>query len=214
MRILSVVPAMLLVPWVVGAQEAEPSGDVFALDGLIVTASPTPRAREAVASHVTVLEGDELRARGITSVAEALRNVGGMDVVRNGSFGAVTSLFMRGGESDHTLVLVDGVQVNRAGGGFDFSTLTLDNVERIEVVRGPGSALYGSDAMAGVVHVVTRMGRGSPRLRASVEAASFSEPRDVLVDGTQVDRGRIGWRGAIRVLGLFESRIHRRDPRL
>jgi vitamin B12 transporter len=87
---------------------------------------------------------------------------------------------------------VDGVQVNRAGGGFDFSTLTLDNVERIDVARGPSSALYGSDAMAGVVHVITRLGRGTPRLRASVEATSFSEPRNVLVDGARWTAGALG----------------------
>ena len=146
--------------------------------------SPTPRDRDAVASHVTVLDGEALRARGLTSVADALRDVGGAAVVRGGSFGAVTSLFLRGGESDHTLVLVDGVQVNRDGGRFDFSKLSLDNVERIEVVRGPASALHGSDAMAGVIHVVTRTGRGSPEVRASVETASYGE-RDALVDGTR-----------------------------
>ncbi len=157
--------------------------DAFSLQGLVVTASPTPRSADAVASHVTVLQGDELRATGVTSLGEALREVAGLDVARAGSFGALTSLFLRGGESDHTLVLVDGVQVNQAGGSFDFATLTTDNVERIEIVRGPSSALYGSDAMAGVVHVITRIGRGAPRVTAAVEAASYAEPRDEAVDG-------------------------------
>ncbi|MDH3422035.1 MAG: TonB-dependent receptor, partial [Gemmatimonadota bacterium] len=180
MRILPIAAALLAFPWAAGAQE-----DVFSLDGFVVTVSPTPRALRSVTSHVTILEGQELRANGITSLADALRDVAGLDIVRNGSFGATTSLFLRGGESDHTLVLVDGVQVNRAGGGFDFASLTTDNIERVEVVRGPASALYGSDAMAGVVHVVTRTGRGLPRVSATVEAASFAEPRDVAVDGTR-----------------------------
>jgi len=180
MRTLSVVVALTLLPVAVGAQE-----DVFSLAGLVVTVSPTPRSVESVATHVTVLDGEELRARGIVSVGEALRGVAGVDVVRNGSYGAVTSLFMRGGESDHTLVLVDGMQVNRAGGGFDFSALSTENVERIEIARGPSSALYGSDAMAGVIHVITRRGRGAPRVRATVEAASFSEPREQAVDGVR-----------------------------
>lgn len=178
MRICSIAAVLLLLPWAAGAQE-----DVFPLDGIVVTASPTPRSVEAVASHVTVLSGEELRAEGFVSVADALRDEAGLDVVRSGSFGGPTSLFLRGGESDHTLVLVDGVQVNQAGGSFDFSTLTMDNVERIEIVRGPGSALYGSDAMTGVVHVVTRVGRGSPRVRARIETASYSEPRNEALDG-------------------------------
>jgi vitamin B12 transporter len=180
MRVFWIVATLLVLPELAGAQD-----DFFSLEGLIVTVSPTPRSREAVANHVTVLEGEELRSRGLRSVADALRDVSGVGVVRNGSFGAVTSLFMRGGESDHTLVLVDGVQVNRDGGFFDFSSLVLDNVERIEVVRGPSSALYGSDAMSGVIHVVTRTGRGEPRVRARIETASYEEPGTELVDGTR-----------------------------
>ena len=177
------VAAALLVtlqPTALAAQE-----DAFSLQGLVVTASPTPRSADAVASHVTVLQGEVLRAEGVSTVADALRHVAGVDVVRNGSFGATTSVFVRGGESDHALVLVDGVQVNQAGGSFDFSTLSTDDVERIEVLRGPASALYGSDAMAGVIHVVTRTGRGAPRVRARVETAHYSEPRDDLLDGVR-----------------------------
>ncbi|MEX2047948.1 MAG: TonB-dependent receptor, partial [Gemmatimonadota bacterium] len=155
---------------------------VFSLDGLVVTASPTPREAAAVASHVTVLEGAELRALGLVSAVDALRDVAGVDVVRGGSFGAVTSVFTRGGESDYTLVMVDGVQVNQAGGGFDLASISLDNVERIEIVRGPASALYGSDAVSGVIHVITRTGQGPAQGRASVETGSFSEPRDQVLD--------------------------------
>ncbi|SVB27754.1 uncharacterized protein METZ01_LOCUS180608, partial [marine metagenome] len=150
----------------VSAQE-----DALPLDGLVVTASPTPRAIEGVANHVSILSGEDLRASGINHVGEALRNVAGLHVIRNGSIGSVTSLFLRGGESDYTLVLVDGMQVNQPGGGFDFASLTTDNVERIEIVRGPGSALYGSDAMAGVVHIITRAGTGSPQVTARLGTA-------------------------------------------
>jgi vitamin B12 transporter len=138
-----------------------------------VTASPTPRARRTLSTNVTVLEGDALRARGLVRVQDALRLVSGVAVVQNGSFGASTSLFMRGGESDYVLVLVDGVQVNQPGGGFDFSSLTLDDVERIEIVRGPQSSLYGSDAVAGVIQVVTRQGRGPTRATLGVRVGSF-----------------------------------------
>lgn len=155
--------------------------DVFSLEGLVVTASPTLRAADAVASHVTVLSGEDLRANGVRSLSEALRSVPGVGVVQNGSFGATTSIFLRGGESDHTLVLVDGVQVNQAGGGFDFAWLTTDNVERVEIVRGPSSALYGSDAVAGVIHVITRTGRGPPRGDLTFEAGSYGR-RDLSAD--------------------------------
>jgi vitamin B12 transporter len=155
--------------------------DVFELEGLVISASPTPREAESVANHVTVLSGEDLRIAGTRSLADALRLVSGVGVVRNGSFGAVTSIFLRGGESDYTLVLVDGVQVNQAGGGFDFAGLTTDNVERVEIVRGPSSALYGSDAVAGVIHVITRTGRGAPRVNLSFDGGSFGR-RDWLAD--------------------------------
>lgn len=173
-----------------GAAPAPAQEYPFRLEGLVVTASPTPRAAGEVARTVTVLEGEDLRAAGHALVSDALRTVPGLSVVRGGSFGAVTSVFLRGGESDHVQVLVDGVQVNQPGGAFDFAGLTLDNVERIEIVRGPLSSLYGSDAMAGVIHVITRAGRGAPRLEASLRAGSFSRREgSVSVHGGGEDAG-------------------------
>jgi len=96
----------------------------------------------------------------MTRVSEALSEVPGLAVVQNGSFGAVTSVFFRGAESDHVKVLVDGIEVNQPGGAFDFAGLLLADVARIEVVRGPASALYGSDAVAGVIQIITATGGG------------------------------------------------------
>ncbi len=171
---------LLTFPSVAAAQQ-----DAFSLDGLVVTTSPTPRAAAAVASHVTVLDGADLRERGFTSVADALRDVSGVNVAMGGSFGSVTSVFLRGGESDYTLVLVDGVQVNQPGGSFDFASLTTDDVERIEIVRGPSSALYGSDAVSGVIQIITRTGRGPLSASGRVETGSYSEPRGDVVDGVR-----------------------------
>lgn len=166
----------------VAAQAQVPArAEAFSLDGFVVTAAPTTLAEDAVASHVTVVDGDDLRRFGDGSLADALRDVSGIHVVRGGSFGAVTSLFLRGGESDFTLVLVDGVQVNQAGGGFDFAELGTDAVERVEIVRGPASSLYGSDAVSGVIHVITRSGRGAPVSTLSFEAGSFGRT-DVTAD--------------------------------
>ncbi|MDX1566479.1 MAG: TonB-dependent receptor [Longimicrobiales bacterium] len=178
----------VLSPASLAAQQGQP----FVLDSLVVTATPTPRSVDAVANNVTILSGEELRSQGLSSVADALRYTSGLDVVSNGSFGSQTSLFLRGAESDHTLVLVDGMQVNRAGGSIDLSHLTTDNVERIEIVRGPASALYGSDALAGVVHVVTRTGQGPPRLQVSMETDSYSEPRDEVLDGLRLRADLVG----------------------
>ena len=79
-------------------------------------------------------------------------------MVQVGSFGGVTSLFLRGGESDYVKVLIDGVPANQAGGAFNWANLTTDNVDRIEILRGPGSVIYGSDAVSGVVQIFTRQG--------------------------------------------------------
>jgi len=92
-----------------------------------------------------------------------LRIVPASVMVETGSFGGVSSLFVRGGQSDYVKVLVDGVPVNQAGGAYDFANLTTDNVDRIEIVRGPASVLYGSDAVTGVVQVFTRTGSGPGR---------------------------------------------------
>ena len=143
------------------------------LEGFVVTGTPVPRTAGTVASHVTVMEGDDLRLRGMTRVVEALSEVPGLVVVQNGSYGSVTSTFFRGAEGDHVKVLVDGVETNQAGGGFDLSGLLLSDVERIEVVRGPASALYGSDAMAGVIHVITRRGKGPRTVSLNASGGSF-----------------------------------------
>ena len=147
------------------------------LEGLVVTAYRWAEPEWTVAANTTVIEGEELERAGIEYVADALRFASGLMVARNGSFGAITSLFLRGGESDYVQVLVDGVRVNQPGGSFDFSSLTTDNVERIEIVRGPASALYGSDAVSGVIQILTRRGEGRPRGSLSFQGGSFGTSR-------------------------------------
>jgi outer membrane cobalamin receptor len=120
---------------------------------------------------VTVIPGREIEAKQQFTLSAALRSVPGLTLQQNGGPGTVTSLFTRGGESDFTLILVDGIRANAFGGGIDLSQLPLQDVERIEVLRGPQSALYGSDAIGGVVSVVTRSG-GKPSAQAQLEAGS------------------------------------------
>ena len=160
-----------------GPLAAQQPGDTVVLDSLVVTAARLALPRAAVASAVTVITGAALRARGITNLLDALRDVPGAALVQGGTFGTPASLFLRGGESDYVKVLVDGVPVNDPGGAFDFAHLTTDAVDRIEVVRGPASVLYGSDAVAGVVQVFTLPGRGAARWRVAGGGGTFGSAR-------------------------------------
>lgn len=153
---------------------AQQPADTVQLEPVVITATRVPVPRSSVPLAVTVLDGKELRARGIRHVSEALRNVPGFAVVQSGSFGGTTSLFLRGGEANSVKVLVDGVPLNQPGGAVDLANLTLDNVERVEIVRGPASVLYGSDAVAGVVQIFTRRGAGRTRGEVSVRAGTFA----------------------------------------
>jgi len=147
--------------------------DTVTVTPIVVTATRLPTPADAVAPTVTVLRGDALRAQGLATVADALRAVPGAAIVAAGPFGAQTSLFLRGGESDYVKVLVDGVPVNQPGGAFDWANLTLDNVDRIEVLRGPASVLYGSDAVTGVVQIFTRAAAGPARATTTLEAGTY-----------------------------------------
>ncbi|MGD8727768.1 MAG: TonB-dependent receptor [Gemmatimonadales bacterium] len=150
------------------------SKDTTRLDPVVVTAERLPTSRTSTPATVTVLTSDELQARGIRSVSEALRDVAGLEIVRLGSYGGQTSMFMRGGESDYVKVLVDGVPINDPGGAIDLADLTTDNLERVEIVRGPVSVLYGSDAVSGVVQIFTKRGGGDTHGDVNIRAGSYT----------------------------------------
>lgn len=183
----AVIHAFAFLGSPLAAASAQIRRDTIPLSEIVVTATRVPVRRDAVTGALTVLYGDELRSRGIATVAEALRLVPGAAVVETGSFGSQTSLFLRGGESDYTRILVDGVPVNQPGGSFDLAHLTTDNVERIEILRGPAGVLYGSDAVSGVVNVLTRRGSGSARMSAAAKAGTFGtfETSFELSEGTE-----------------------------
>jgi outer membrane cobalamin receptor len=147
---------------------------------VVVTATRTEAAVSQVGNSVSVVTRDELSRNGAVTVAEALREVAGMSIVQSGGHGQVTSLFVRGGESDNTKVLLDGIPVNDPGGSFNFANLSVADIDHIEVVRGPQSALYGSDAIAGTLQVFTRRGTSEklwPTPRFAVEGGSLSTTR-------------------------------------
>ena len=147
--------------------------DTTKLTAMVISATKTPTPKTTLTQAVTVLSGEELRARGITRVTDALRSVPGASLVQNGSPGSVATLFLRGGESRYTKVLIDGVAVNSPGGFFDFSHLTTDNIERIEIVRGPASVAYGADAVSGVIQIFTRQGRGPLSITADARGGTY-----------------------------------------
>ena len=148
-------------------------------ESVVVSASQIESTLSRGTDSVTVIDRAELDARQTETVADALRVVPGFTIAQQGGRGALTSIFPRGGESDYTLVLVDGIQQNTFGGGFDAAHLATMDVDRIEVVRGPQSALFGNGAVGGLVHVITRQG-GPLRAAGLVEGGGYGTFRTAL----------------------------------
>ena len=148
----------------------------------MVTPYYLPIAIGQSGSAVSVITRDEIEQSSPTSVAGLLKTVPGVTVTQSGGPGGLAEVHLRGGESGHTLVLIDGVRVNdpsTANDEFDFSAISPDTIERIEILRGPQSSIYGSDAMGGVVNIITRKPSGAPSFSATVEGGSY---------GTHVER--------------------------
>jgi vitamin B12 transporter len=149
---------------------------VTQLEPTVVTATRTETPLRELGSSITVITQEDIAKRQVITVADALRTVPGLDVLQSGGPGKVTSVFLRGANSNQTLVLIDGVEMNdpsSPNNGFDFANLTVDNVERIEVLRGGESSLYGSDAMGGVINIITKKGAGKPTYSVRGEGGSY-----------------------------------------
>jgi vitamin B12 transporter len=161
-------------------------------DTLVVTGSRTPISRASVTQSVTVATKADIEALGSSSLADVIRYVPGVNIEGTGREGSATSMFSRGGESDYNLVLIDGVRANANGGFYDFGRLSAGEIERVEVVRGAQSSLWGSDAMGAVVQVFTRRAgvNDAPSVSGSVEGGSFDT-----------------WRGDARISGGARRRI-------
>jgi len=145
---------------------------------VVVSAQAEPVTAESVATPVSVMTRADMDRRQANSLAPLLATLPGFAVARYGREGSVTSLFLNGGNSNFTKVLVDGAPLNEPGGAFDAALLTLDNVEKIEVVRGAESALFGSDAMTGVVQIFTSRGTTHrPLVELLAEGGKFATAR-------------------------------------
>jgi vitamin B12 transporter len=150
--------------------------DSTAVPDVIVTATRSALEAQHAGSAITVITADEIQKSGSTGLADVLRSVPGLNVSTAGGVGATTSVSLRGATPGQTLVLVDGIQIGdptATDGSFDFGMYSVTDIERIEIVRGPQSALYGSDAMGGVINIITRKGAGKPRRSITVEAGSY-----------------------------------------
>jgi vitamin B12 transporter len=151
------------------------------LPPVFVTSTRTETPLSQVTTSATVITDKDIQAQQAETVLQVLRTVPGLDVVQSGSRGNTTSVFIRGSESDHVLVLIDGVEVNSTTlGAFDFANLTTENVERIEILRGAGGTLYGSQAIGGVINIITKKGQGPMEAGLSLEGGNGSTHRQAL----------------------------------
>lgn len=162
-------------------------------EAIVVSANQVEVPLSEVASSVTVIEGADIESRQLHSVADALRSVPGLTLMSTGGLGGTTGLFPRGGESNYTLVVIDGVPSNAFGGDFDFGHLTTANIDRIEVVRGPQSALFGANAIGSVVRIVSQRG-GQPSGLFQVEAGSYDTYR--VTGSTAGSHAGLEWGGS------------------
>jgi vitamin B12 transporter len=221
----SALLALLLSPATALAQQP-PGGErdsvpLVHVTPIVVTATRAPAQTRQVASSITVVTRDEIDRRQYRTVLDILRDVPGTAIVRNGGPGGVTSAFLRGAGNDHALVLIDGVAVNDASApteAYDFAHLLAADVERVEILRGPQSTLYGSSALGGVVQIFTRRAAGSTRAAATLEGGSLATTHAALsVTGgerviyalTVVDHRTDGISASPAELGNRERDAHR-----
>lgn len=173
---LTLFAAILLATSPAPAQQPAPVSE-----SVVVTATLSPEEESHLGSATTVITRQKIEASGARTILELLRAVPGLDVAQQGSDGSLTSVFLRGANSTQTLVLVDGARVNSPFfSGYDFSALTTESVERIEIVRGPFSALYGSDAIGGVIQIFTRSGAPGFSGQLAAEGGSAGQRQGTL----------------------------------
>ncbi len=167
------------------------------LEEVVVTATRIEEPVEEVASSVTVITKKEIESKKARTVLEVLKSVPGLDISQSGGSGQLTDIFIRGAKSEHTLVMIDGVEMNdpmSPGRSYDLANLTVDNIERIEIVRGPQSTLYGSDAIGGVINIITKKGEGKPKFFISGEGGTYTTFSEVagLSGGTKLVNYSLG----------------------
>lgn len=173
---LRAVPLAFVAAWPVASHASSSFSEVpvSVLDTTVVTASRVEQPLANVLADVTVIDRHAIERSGFSDVASLLARQPGIQVVRTGGMGSTTSVFLRGGNTQHTAVYIDGVRIDSqsGSGGADWQTISLDAVDHIEILRGPAAAIYGSDAMAGVISIFTKQGEPGVRPYVGVGAGN------------------------------------------
>jgi vitamin B12 transporter len=170
------------------ADDASPPAE---LPNMVISATRLPTPEAELGSSVTVITREEIERKQLRTLPEVLEDVPGLNVVQTGSPGGTTSVFIRGTNANHTKVLIDGIDASdpsSGDGSFDLSQLLASDIERVEVLRGPQSGLYGSDAIGGVINIISRTGSGPATVRGSIEGGSFDTINETAGVGGSVGR--------------------------
>jgi outer membrane cobalamin receptor len=161
-----------------GEQNRDLSLALSALESqVVVSASLGGMLVPQIGSSVSVVLQQDIEDRSAQNALEVISGVPGIEVSQSGRRGGVTGVYMRGGESKYNAVMIDGISMNEFGGGFDMASLPADGIERLEITRGPQSALYGSNALTGVINLVSHQGDGPPTFTALAEGGSYDTRR-------------------------------------
>ena len=164
----------------------------------VITANRLDTPLEQVGSSMSVISSGDLEKRQLRTVSDALRDVPGFSVSRSGGVGSLTSVRLRGTEANQSLVVIDGVRVNDPGGnGYDFNSLRTSEIDRIEVLRGPASVLWGSDAIGGVINIVTRSAKAERQASLGAELGSFNTGEVAASAGTAKDKYDVFFSGSL-----------------
>ncbi len=171
--------AMCTRIWAAGAAPSDSSGSADSADSagsVVISATRLPTPEAEIASSVTVITAEEIAARQERTLPDVLKDVPGLNLIQTGGPGGTASVYLRGSNPNHTKFLIDGIDVSdpsNPAATYDFAHLLTDDIERVEVLRGPQSGLYGSNAIGGVINIITRSGSGPAQLGASAEGGSF-----------------------------------------
>jgi len=169
---------VIVLVWIFLISPSVSAEEKVRLEEIIVTATRSEEPLGETTSGVALVTREDIRKMNVTFLPDVLRRIPELQVIQNGGPGKVASVLIRGGSSSHTLVMIDGIRVNSTTtGSYDFSGISVDDIERIEIVKGPQSTMYGSDAMAGVVSIITKKGKGRINTDFSLEAGSHETGR-------------------------------------
>jgi vitamin B12 transporter len=145
------------------------------LDNVVVTAARIPQTRESVIGDITVIDAEEIQRAGQSTFIELMQRQAGIEISSNGGAGQVSSIFLRGTNSNQVVILIDGMRVGSATtGSTAFSNIPLVQIEKIEILRGPATSLYGQDAVGGVIQIFTKQGSGTPQFNAALGYGSYN----------------------------------------